>query len=109
MKLSKNKNSSKKQLNMVTSELKEVSKTNEKEVKEIESEEENIRVTAGLPKSVHERLLDLAYFEGLTLEEIMQEAAEMILEKYNPKERPQKVKERRKKPGRPRKESNNQW
>lgn len=103
MKLSKNK----KQLNMATSELKEVAKTEEKVAKAAEAEEEIIRVTAGLPKSTHERLLDLAYFEGLTLEEIMQEASRMVLEKYNPRERPQKVKERRKKPGRPRKENNN--
>jgi len=107
MKLSKNSN--KKQLNMVTSELKEVNKDVDKEGRNIQLEEEIIRVTAGLPKSVHERLLDLGYFEGLTLEEIMQEAAKMILEKYDPKERPKKVKERRKKPGRPRKGNSSRW
>ena len=105
MKLSKN--GGKKQLNMVTSELKEVSKS--KKVDSLHEQEEMIRVTASLPKSIHERLLDLGYFEGLTLEEIMQEAAQMILEKYDPKERPKKVKERRKKPGRPRKKNNDHW
>jgi hypothetical protein len=107
MKLSKNSN--KKPFNMATSELKEVNKGNTKDPQVAKTEEDVVRVTAGLPKSIHERLLDLSYFEGLTLEEIMQEAANMVLEKYKPGERPQKVKERRKKPGRPRKESSSRW
>lgn len=95
---------------METSEL-EVKRPSPKETeaKAKELTEEVVRVTAGLPQSVHERLLDLAYYEGFSLEEIMQEAAEMILEKYNPQERPKKVKERRKKPGRPRKQQSRHW
>lgn len=98
----------KKQLVMETSKL-EVKKPSAKFPEPKETVEEVVKVTAGLPQSVHERLLDLAYYEGFSLEEIMQEAAEMILEKYNPQERPKKVKERRKKPGRPRKQQSRRW
>lgn len=100
---------SKKQLDMDTSELKEVKNFSPKQPEPQRESEEVVRVTAGLPQSVHERLLDLSYYEGFSLEEIMQEAAEMVLEKYNPKERPKKIKERRKKPGRPRKQENRRW
>lgn len=94
---------------MDTSELKEIKKPSAKLPQPQKGVEEVVRVTTGLPQSVHERLLDLSYYEGFSLEEIMQEAAKMVLEKYNPKERPEKVKERRKKPGRPRKQENRRW
>lgn len=103
------KNSGKKDLTMNTSVLKEVSTQESNSDKNNRGEEEAVKVTSTHPKSTHERLLDLVYFEGLTLDDIMQEAAIIILEKYNPKQRPQKIKERRRKPGRPKKLSSNHW